>query len=432
MSSIKASLSRAVDDFYSLLDQGEPRHAAAVKVASSHSLMPDQIDRMCQTLNRAAVDTNRRGADSLGDRLTNPGVLDPSSVRQGVFQRKNAGHSNILSQLSAVIDGMEQVEANARAEVAKTAAAIVEEPVPMRDSHIHGLYARLGPVEVQTTKLALINDINQRHHSVVDAERRSIIAVNACCDQMRKNRGKHILVKQAAYYAGVHETDLAPVVDYLAHQLGINVSTKTASAPASWHKELLSPGGTIDQIRQCANSLKLASAAMLEHFPQIIKSKMRLSLLINTAAGNVPKTALFAEGSYAEHQEQEIQKVADIATSFMGSMLGSQRPQTPKPGLAQDPAVQNFTLQLRNPQHESELRAIRSRAAIQSLLAGDEVLKAYEPNKVIDAFNELNQHTPAAAENKAMLRATLRQMLQNNISVYDLQQFRALERKPQG
>jgi len=428
---IQRSLGKAVDDFYKLVDSGESRHQAAVKVASGNSLLPDQINRFCQTVNRAAVNTTRLGNSDLVDRLSSPGVLNPESVREGVFGRKTAGYSSTMQQLSTVLTGMEEAERQQLATIEKTAAAPVvdDETFTPVDGGIHGLYAKLSPMEVETTKLAFIKDINTRRHNALVSEQRAQITLSSTESWLRKQRDKDGLIKQAAYYARSHETELVPIIQYMSHKLGIDIDSKTAAAPTKWHKQLLGDKGVVDNLRLCVEMVKEASASLLDNFPKIVESKMRLSLLINTAAGNVPKTAMCPDGTYAARQEGEIRKVANMAGSFMGSMLGSPAAPPPKPGLQQDPGVQNFVLQLRNPQHEATLRSIRARSSLQDLLAGDEVLQAYEPGKVVDAFNELSQHTPSATENKALLRATLRQIMQNNVSVYDLQQFRGLERK---
>lgn len=427
---MRSSLSKAVEEYYALVDAGEPRHSAAVKVASSNSLLSDQIDRFCQTLNRAAVNTTRLNGGDLVDRLSNPGVLAVDAVREGVFGRKTAGCSTSMQQLSRVLTSMEASEKEQLATVEKLASAPpAEEPLVLLDGGIHGLYARLSPLEVQTTKLAFIKEINHRCRTAIKAEQNSEITVRATRDRLAKHPDRQELIKHASLYASRYEPELVPMVNYMASNLGVDIDAKTASLPTLWHADLTGATGLVAILRRCVESVKVASASLREHFPKIVETKMRLSLLVNTAAGSVPKTAMILDSSYADLQENQIQKVAAMAGSFMGSMLGSQGAAVPKPGLQNDPGVQSFTLQLRNPQHEATLRATRAKASLQALLADDDVLKAYEPAKVVDAFNELSQHTPSATENKAWLRATLRQMLQNNISVYDLQQFRGLERK---
>ncbi len=64
-----------------------------------------------------------------------------------------------------------------------------------------------------------------------------------------------------------------------------------------------------------------------------------------------------------------------------------------------------------DPSHESEIRNIQSEALLNDLMANDEVVSGYDPEEVLDAFNEISQMTPYAANKKVIMRDLLRKRL---------------------
>ena len=67
---------------------------------------------------------------------------------------------------------------------------------------------------------------------------------------------------------------------------------------------------------------------------------------------------------------------------------------------------------LLDPAHESEMQSIRMQAMLTEFLADDPVISTYDPEQVIDAFNQIAQMTPRASMQPAVMRGQLRKMLQ--------------------
>ena len=67
---------------------------------------------------------------------------------------------------------------------------------------------------------------------------------------------------------------------------------------------------------------------------------------------------------------------------------------------------------LLDPMHESEMQSIRMQAMLTEFLADDPVISTYDPEDVIDAFNQIAQMTPRASLQPAVMRGQLRKMLQ--------------------
>jgi hypothetical protein len=74
---------------------------------------------------------------------------------------------------------------------------------------------------------------------------------------------------------------------------------------------------------------------------------------------------------------------------------------------------------LMDPAHESEIRNIQSEAMLNDLLANDEVIKGYDPEEVIDAYNEVSQFAPYASNKKAIMRDLMRKRLAGGAAALD-------------
>jgi hypothetical protein len=75
-------------------------------------------------------------------------------------------------------------------------------------------------------------------------------------------------------------------------------------------------------------------------------------------------------------------------------------------------SLQEKSLQdLMDPAHEMELRNLGAEGLLNDLMANDEVIRGYDPEEVVDAFNEVSQLTPYAAGKKAIMRDLLRKRL---------------------
>jgi hypothetical protein len=66
---------------------------------------------------------------------------------------------------------------------------------------------------------------------------------------------------------------------------------------------------------------------------------------------------------------------------------------------------------LDDPEHDSELRKIQSRAMLQDLMMNDEVISGYDPSDVLDAYNEIVNVTPRSGSQAAIMRPLLRKRL---------------------
>lgn len=82
-----------------------------------------------------------------------------------------------------------------------------------------------------------------------------------------------------------------------------------------------------------------------------------------------------------------------------------------------------------DPYIDQEMQAIRARAMLQDLLSNDEVISGYEPDQVIDGYNELASLSPNAATQVAMMRPMLRKWLtQGSMEPFEVQELTNVEK----
>jgi hypothetical protein len=88
--------------------------------------------------------------------------------------------------------------------------------------------------------------------------------------------------------------------------------------------------------------------------------------------------------------------------------------------------------ELTDPEHENQLRAIRTRGLLQDLITNDPVISSYDPEDVTGAFNELAQVAPTGTDQRAIMTSLLRKRLQQGqLDTFDIDQLMGMERKIQ-
>ena len=65
-----------------------------------------------------------------------------------------------------------------------------------------------------------------------------------------------------------------------------------------------------------------------------------------------------------------------------------------------------------DPAHDAEMKRIQMQAMLAEFLSNDPVISTYDPEQVIEAFNQVSQLTPRASIQPAVMRGQLRKMLQ--------------------
>jgi hypothetical protein len=83
--------------------------------------------------------------------------------------------------------------------------------------------------------------------------------------------------------------------------------------------------------------------------------------------------------------------------------------------------------ELQSPEHEAELRKIRAQALIAEMM-DDEIIGTYEPNKVLQAYNEISQMAPQTAMQPMAMRSLMRRHLQGNMEPFESKEVTEIEK----
>lgn len=151
--------------------------------------------------------------------------------------------------------------------------------------------------------------------------------------------------------------------------------------------------------------VEAAKQAMLRPFPKAGEPEKENTLWSEKAAGILGTPA---------------------AGAFLGSMLSRTIGNAPK---SNNELVEDAWMDLEDPEHANELRKIKAHAILTQLLTDpDDPISGHEPDRVLQAYNEISQVAPRAAENVASLRPLLRKRLEGHQEPFEVKEMTDIEK----
>lgn len=433
MDQITSTLATAINDVFDLLGKGETPRVAITKTARMRSMLPDQVTRLCQLYNKSATINQRVLGDNLQVKLGHVQIVDPREVLKDLSQQRIDREKPVLSKTASLVEKLSAAPEPAGHQSTKVASAPAVDAKP-QDDRFAGLHHGLSGVklyeiekQIETKIASLLGDGEQM---LKYTESALSLAERVMVKSASIHRGDTSRIKQAGYYFREIEPQYKGLYDYLLDRVEGQIPyTKRASlrdtdTPSGWLDGVKGPqsitgfvkraGQAVDMFREEVANL-VGKVAALREERYLISSRKR--------GGEVHNRDLFyGYESRLAADEDHIRKVAGAASGFAASRLFSSPPQQPMS------EVDKFRMRLTHPQHEANLSAVRARRALQQLLVDDPVISQQPEGDVIAAYNELSAYSPQAVQNEAVLRAILRQYLQNNASSFDLSQIKQLER----
>jgi hypothetical protein len=92
--------------------------------------------------------------------------------------------------------------------------------------------------------------------------------------------------------------------------------------------------------------------------------------------------------------------------------------------------TQQMYNQLTDPDHEAELRNIRSQAMLQDLMLNDPVISSYDPQDAMNAYNDIVSMSPRASGQRLLMQSLLRKQLeQGAMDPFEVDQLLGMEEK---
>lgn len=414
---------RAVDRLCDLIDAGEDRVQAGVKVASELQLTAPQIELVCRGYNDGVVNTMRRSHTKFASKFAVPETIDPADVIAVLFPSEPK-----VASSRPVIADVYRPEVRS---VATKAAADRSEAKAHRVARCKcGCGERKG-----RCKYAGLSDYGQA--------KRELEPLKVAREQTRRLRNE-VFLKSAAVidaYRDEHGNDLSLLPTYakfaaeLYGQPGREVVNRAAS-------KLLQPR----QFRKYATEIRISA---VQPIPRDAKRGVLLAVKQAVEAGHrwaaaeaeLPQIAIEAHRRARHRQslekvanllrvpgetpddlvQQAWTKRADALSTMLGAVAGRMSGGGKSTGNTDgtDNRMLQARLMLNNPSHQAELKRIQAETLLNRLINSDDVIGSYDPDQIADAFEEISTSAPAIATNSTLLRAHLRRQLQGNMTPFE-------------
>ena len=433
MTAIIKSLTKAATQVSNLTDAGMSPQDAMIKVASDNRLQPEAIRRVAHVVNRTAAISQRLASDHLEDKLATFELIDPDQVIASLYQSSQSTPSQkVANRPETSVQARIVKQLTAPLVSSKVADAPLPQSVDLSSHSTAGLYDGLRGPALSREVARLENQRREAVAKLASIERDITIQFDSVVNKIASlvPRAQVELVDHSRVFFEERNPVAAEIVFHAANQLSTEVQAKLAVSPEVpdvWCRAL-QQSDFVHTVEKLAAFIQGLDELEEPHRAKYADAVARLELIESSLddSGQVSRRGISSRGSFADLDKQWLEtKTADLM-GLVGLGVGASARKQPPAG--KPTKEDQYLLQLRNPQHSAALSATRTRAALQTLMADDPVIKGYKPEEVIKAFNELSQYSPRAAEHTASLRAGLRMALQNNQSLFDLEQLRKSER----
>lgn len=424
----EAKIQRAIEQLChaSNGDSCEQLKEAAVKIAREHQFEPDMIRLMSLGYNNGMATYQRESNDSVLEKLAEFPLLNADEVISDVFLRRDkqafAGVSNEYDAPPSNALSPEALRRESLRALPLTKLAAEFEQPTLEDEE-DGELGDGDAIRLLGGAQRLKNEIKEaraRYHAAYDDLRDAVVSVRdyfkrASCDRDWSFGNVEFAV---AHRYGETGQD---VMDLIKQASGHTVSTVAPpKKPVNW------AAAPFAQLGAC---VKLAREVVQLHKAYVntaIDNRCKIAEMMQ----RFRRPAKSAEAAPADPYVLRKQAVTPSAVNFavvagaLKNLMGSSLQPPSRPAL-----VQSTLSDLQDPDHEEELRRIRSQTMLQQFLTDDPVLSGHEPDRVMNVFNELSSLSPRTAQQPAAARSILRKWVtQGAIEPFETREITDLER----
>jgi len=148
-----------------------------------------------------------------------------------------------------------------------------------------------------------------------------------------------------------------------------------------------------------------------------------------------PEHSVITGSVWEDPSQTEKQAVGPIGLGLGGAIAGGvggfAQKFAPK---SKDELIDDRMDDLAGTEHEQSLRGIQSKTMLHDLMMNDPVISGYDPDQVVDAYNQISQMAPRATHRRLMAQTLLRKYLEQGqtLDPFDIDQMMDVERKIQG
>lgn len=402
----------SIEQVCSLVDDGSEPTAALKKVAEDNNLSSEFVKLVGHGYNTGAVTFQRESSSGILDKHASVDLADVESVVDALFNVKaetKAAAAKSTSISDEYAPGARIKRATAKKPAVKSAAAATEKNTDReKEKNLDGntKYRR----SIKFIDTYRVNEKRARE-AYVDAQDKLMSKLSAFAAYAKFNKSalSTILSAAGAEYGVAGES----VVKYACELYGFKIQPADMSKFAGvidWQKAPYSI--IIDAIEagKEVNATKRAYAEACEA-TQLAVKKSREIFFSN-------------EPEFEFNSEIKLAGIFDAAAAI-GLNQSVRQLMTPK---APSDKVQDTALDLFDPDQEREIRAIQARAAVHDLMMNDEVLSGFEPEQIVNAYNEISAIAPRVSYRIGAMRPLLRKRLaQGYLEPFEISELAKLD-----
>lgn len=401
-----------------LVNEGQTPNDAITKAASEANLPPGHISLLVNAYNTGRTSKQREVGDSPFEKAADFDLADTSVVLERLYPSEVKTAAAIHQETAVSWEYLAPpagMVARRREKLAK-AAAPPPPALPPPDN----------PWKPNLDEQAL-------HKRAIDRTRvndRKLEEARAAVSASFHKAAGHFDDLRTYFREGGHTPfgDVATDIELRFGGRGESVMTKLAEVEPQLRKE-----AATDRTMFGVNKPAIIVEALLAELEKHAELQIAYDdLAVKTAAANKELLLPFAERPTSYILEASS---SEKTGSFAGGALGASMKDVmngvattiapPEAGLA------NKSLQkLTDPQHEAELRNIRTQAQVQDMMNNDPVLSGYPADEFMGAFNEISELAPRVVDQRMIMTSLLRKRLQQgSLDPFEIDQLLGMDNK---
>lgn len=393
-------ISRALDDVANLVDAGEHPTDAIVKAARQHQLEPGHGRLLGTAYNTGRAAVQRETAEDVLGKAAEFELADPEQVANCLSGDlpKRAAEEPVADQYS-----LPPIFIREQYRLEKMARVVVP-PLPVKHDAM--------PKDTDF-------DFPRAYSSALMAQRKAATCrgmVDRLCDRLEERLDKvasDLTALDAPTVATLRKTAevreepaIVVILQELCRRQPLLYKRAASRYPALTSRELTAYQ-QIQQLVDEASQVKQAMA-MLPVVAETTAAAVRQAL-----QPYIPEPVRSTDIWSELNSPDELDKTAAGMTPSLGPIIGGfLGGRTGNIGQSSNnDQVEAHLAALDDPQQEQRLGGIEARTTVEGLMASDPVLKGYHPDDVVDAYNNIVQAAPRAANQHLFLQGALRRYL---------------------
>jgi hypothetical protein len=408
----------AVSEVVSEVQDGLKPTDAVVKVARDGDLSPNFIRLVCTGYNRGATNFQRESSDSVLDKMAEFPLADADRVIAEIWSTEDKEAATAVSdEYSAPVVPTGIFKAAARNKLLSTPltkeAGLNQESGHDPDTSGHKMSFDHAYQKVSGLRRKAL--VKRSEYTM--AQDQLLAQLGSLADSFKHDKKA---ARQARYAAGQVLGDSgARIMDFVLQRNKVAAETQPVPTRVNWD---VSP---YRDIKECLAAAQHVNEKKAEFHNFVDEAEKE--------AGDLMRP--FTNGLSVEAQKEVsiLDPMSKKAFSPTFGLMGlgqlreaiSDEKHEPK----RQARVQNLATDLEDPSHEQTLRKIQTQTMLADLLSEDEALSGYDPDDVLNSYNELAQMSPRTANQPAFVRAFLRKnMAQGSPETFEAKEVADVEK----